>query len=155
MSSLTPVENTLRLVCDQRKIQSILREIKRSHGLAEAAITGKPPSLVRSLNRRRESRVPLQVPIYIRPALRFGRQVKMMAETPIMGVTRDLCTNGIGFSFDQPIRSRHMTLEFDLFNSEAVELLVDVHWQRQKNFHAYTAGGTVVGIVTSQLSDEL
>ena len=129
------------------QIPGIVERIKECHGNAYSAFSGCPISLCKSLERRGESRVKFDEPIYLRPVYLKGRNVILAQEQPIIGVTRDISSHGVGFAFDQSIDTDHVLAEFDLFGEGTITLLIDLRWQKQTHKRAFVAGGLILGTV--------
>lgn len=147
MSTETNSKTQVRVDFNTDQIPSIVERIRESYGKAYSAFSGCPISLCKSLERRGESRVKFDEPIYIRPVHVQGDSVVFASEKPIIGVTRDISPHGVGFAYDELIDTDHALCEFDLFGAGMVSLLIDLRWQKQTHKRAFVAGGLIVGAV--------
>ncbi|MEW4489338.1 hypothetical protein AB1L42_14745 [Thalassoglobus sp. JC818] len=130
---------------DVDEIPRIVERIKECHGLAFSAFSGCPISLTKSLERRGESRVKFDEPIYLYPVELNGNQAISVTQQPIVGITRDISPHGVGFAFDEAIETDYVIAEFDLYGAGQVALLLDVRWQRQTDKYAFIGGALIIG----------
>lgn len=130
-----------------RDLDAVIRRLRRSHADAQVEFRDKPLSRrKRTAERRKDLRQPLHVPVYLTPCTLLGNEVTVSGD-PVMGVTRDVSDQGIGFAFDQSIDSTHVLAEFDIYGRGPVTLLVEVRWTARKSPHAFVGGGLWIGII--------
>jgi hypothetical protein len=146
--TITDVQQETMLVRrGSRDLDAVIRRLRRSHADACVEFRDKPLSRrKRTAERRKDLRQPLHVPVYLTPCSLDGNQVTQAGE-PVMGVTRDVSDQGIGFAFDQNIKSTHVLAEFDIYGRGPVTLLVEVRWTARKSPHSFVGGGLWIGIV--------
>ena len=147
MSRQLPIKTDVEVDFNVDQIPSIVERIKECHGKAYSAFSGCPISLCKSLERRGESRVKFDEPIYLRPVHKIGERVTSVTDKTIMGVTRDISLHGVGFSYDESIETDYVLAEFDLYGSGSVTLLLNLRWQKRTDKFAYVGGGLIIGFV--------
>ena len=70
-----------------------------------------------------------------------------------MSLVHDLSDTGIGLSSDTPPKSRLVVLEFDSWQGQPVELLVQLRWRKRMGEHHYRSGGNILGVLTRDQED--
>lgn len=151
----TSIVSNRQINTSRMAIQEVLRQVKEGFGRSQAAFSGKSYSLVRSIERRDDIREPVETPIYIHPVNVTDSGVVFEQENPVAGLTQNVSTQGIGFSYDAPLRGRYILVEVDLFKFGPQQLLVERRWHRKKDAHAYVGGGVVVGVLDSTANREV
>ena len=100
-----------------------------------------------SLERRRETRHNLRVPIHIRPASTRGLSAWCEQDAPQwIAVTRNVSVGGLGFDHDLPLPASRLFVEFDVAAEEPVVLLVEVRWSVRQDEFAYRSGARILGV---------
>lgn len=128
-------------------IQAAVSRIRESNGLAQATFSGQPLSLMKSLDRRNETRHTLEVPIYLQPVHTITSTGVVCSDHLTLAMTQDISETGLGMMFDEKLPEL-VVADFDLFGIGSERLLVEVRWSRIKARHAYVGGGLFLGVLT-------
>jgi len=145
---LATFDPVLEFDARQTQIVSTLKQILRTHGLAERAFSDEPRKRRTPADRRLHERVAFEVPIIMHPVvLKENNTLLELPEEAIAGLTRDISKYGFGFTCDMSPHFKHMVVEFDLFGIGMRHLVVDVRWHRKREAHSYVGGGLVIGIL--------
>ncbi len=139
----------ISIITQRIEIQNAVEKIKNAFERSQAAFSGKSYSLSKSIERRTDERVPVELPIFMKPIVRSGQHILILDDQPVMGFTHDFSSQGFGFSYDQAVRSKHVLVEFDLYNIGSMQLVAELRWSRKKDAHAFVGGALVVGILPS------
>ena len=135
---------------DLRSVRKLLRRIKRSVRLADLFLFGRrnPARTLDYLDRRECVRSPVEMPIYVTPAVFDGRHVESLGDgvSEILAITRDVSLRGIGFTHDEPFEGDYAVVTFDLMDGDAVSLLLEVRWSNIERGYSYMSGGRFLGI---------
>ena len=67
-----------------------------------------------------------------------------------MYLVHDLSDTGIGLTSDTPPKSRLVVLEFDSWQGQPVELLVQLRWRKRIGEQDYRCGGNILGVLTPE-----
>lgn len=155
LATMTGIDSVLlQIRRNSRELDSAVRRLRKGHSEARSDFRKRLLSRRQKVaERRKDLRQPLHVPVYLTPCLVKNGLASCVGET-IMGVTRDVSDNGVGFGFDQPVTSSHLIAEFDIYGRGPVKMLVEIRWIEKKSAHAFVAGGLWQGIiVTSDAQD--
>lgn len=103
------------------------------------------------LDRRYEDRSPLEMPIYVVPAVFDGRYAELIegGATEMLAMTRDVSLRGVGFLHDEPLEGNHAVITWDLLDGRPVSLLLVVRWSNIERNGSYMSGGRFLGITES------
>lgn len=150
---LATFDPVLEFDARQSQIVSTLKQIRRTHGLAERAFSDEPRKRRTRADRRIHERIAFEVPIIMHPViLKDENTLLELPNEAIAGLTRDISKYGFGFSCDLSPNFDHMLVEFDLFGVGTRHLVVDVRWHRKKEARSYVGGGLVIGILKEDRS---
>ena len=129
----------------------MLRRIRHSGRLADLCLFGRrtPARMLEYVERRSWERSPVQMPIYVTPAVFDGTHAESLegAESEMLAVTRDVSLRGIGFTHDEPLEAAYAIITFDFLDDETISLLMDVRWSKSESADSYMSGGRFVGII--------
>ena len=67
-----------------------------------------------------------------------------------MYLVHDLSDSGIGLTSDTPPKSRLVVLEFDSWQGQPIELLVQLRWRKRIDDQDYRCGGNILGVLTPE-----
>lgn len=142
MSVANPIAH-YRISRNKLTRERTLRRILRS----EFQIRRRIGKALTSIERRRETRHNLRVPIHIRPATTRGLSAWCEQDAPQwIAVTRNVSVGGVGFDHDLPIPAPRLFVEFDVAAEEPVVLLVEIRWSVRQDEFAYRSGARVLGV---------
>lgn len=133
---------------DSDQLNHLIAQIKEKCGVAYSVFSGRPISLCKSLERRGELRIKFEEPIYLWPVELEDLSATCTTCQPIVSVTRDISSQGVGFGYDAPIETDYVIGEFDLYGEGTVHLLIEMRWHSQTSPHAFVAGGLILGVAT-------
>ena len=144
----TSPDTVLEVVKNARAISRTVSEILRSETAAMAEFSGtKQRSPFRRRERRSVHRWSVKIPVTIFSVMSLGRRMKQLDEVIAVGLARDISPRGIGLSYDQPMRSQFVIVEFDLFGQGTRQLLTELRWVKHCDEYEFHGGGKFLGVV--------
>lgn len=121
--------------------------ILKSQRLARVRFSGEEVVPKQLAERRREARVSLQLPVYLRPAIVRGLTiVSDSVHEPLLAVTQNISLGGLGLVHDHPLPTSWFLAEFDVFQDEPLVLLVQSRWTREVEPWSFRTGGRIAGV---------
>ena len=96
--------------------------------------------------RRRSPRLSFEIPIILRQAQVRGMMVLPSSQDPIVGVTRDFSSAGVGLVCDGHLHEKHVLAEFDCGDT-LTHLVLEIRWARSKGRHQVEAGSRFIGVI--------
>ncbi len=106
-------------------------------------------------DRRTSERHAFRRPVWVHQARwvesdsNLSRQV-VVEHREDMYLVHDLSDSGIGLTSDTPPKSRLVVLEFDSWQGQPIELLVQLRWRKRINEQDYRCGGNILGVLTPE-----
>lgn len=132
-----------RLSRSELAVRRAWRRILRSDRQTRRMFGVSPPAL----ERRREPRQPLRVPINLRPAQTRGLTILSdAAAPPFLALTCNISQGGVGFVHDEPLPAQQLLAEFDVGDDEPLLLLVESCWTVATAPRAYRSGVRTLGV---------
>jgi hypothetical protein len=101
-----------------------------------------------SSERRARRRIHMRRVAYITPVIMEGatlRRVKTGSDSSV-AYTTDVSINGMGFTHDEPLATRHAIVTFDLLDDEPVSLVIEIKWSHCRAHRWYCSGGKFIGV---------
>lgn len=97
-------------------------------------------------DRREEGRHQISLPFYLFPVEWMDRENAGLS--PLIAVTRDFSTRGIGFHCDVQVPLEQIVAEFDGYDAGRIRLVLEIRWRRRQSLHSYLAGGRIVSVLS-------
>jgi len=96
--------------------------------------------------RRSVERGAVAMPFYLYPCTSGEASSRDWSGSPLLAVTRDISTRGIGMQCDQPLLRQHYIAEFDCAG-QSICMLLELRWQLRKCPHYFVAGFRVLHLI--------
>jgi hypothetical protein len=138
--------STFRHCQDSESIAAIVERVIATHRAIDRAAQRQMPVRRVRVDRRLHDRIHIQIPVYLTAVVERDGVVECLDE-PVIGVTRDLGIQGVGFSYDRPLKSKLILAEFDICKGTPVRLLVTRKWKKTAAAFSYVSGGVFTGML--------
>ncbi|WP_139228329.1 PilZ domain-containing protein [Planctomicrobium piriforme] len=128
-------------------IATVIEEIRESYCRGCLRCTGDRADAWPAGDRRSDPRESIAIPFYLSPSSEDGQPT----QAPVIAVTRDLSSRGIGFQCDEPIKGDFFIAEFDSPEAHTARLLLEIRWRQKKSPHHYVAGAHILRVLPDQV----
>jgi len=139
-------------VCDAEadRIAQAVAAIRRSYDRAFRRYTGQRAARFTQADRRGATREVADIPFYVSPQYEKTSRPLAGGDLPMIAVTRDLSSRGVGFRCDMPLSGGQLIADFDAQAQGRIRFLLEVRWRRRESLHSYLVGARIVQLVEFQ-----
>lgn len=138
-------------VFEQRAVARAVESICSANESACRRILGQGLEKLEPADRRGEGRNKISLPFYLLPVSspETDPSTGKAVTPPLIAVTQDLSTRGVGFRSDTQIPMGQLIAEFDGHRAGRIRLLLEIRWRRRQSLHCYLAGARILSVLTS------
>lgn len=135
---------------EQRAVARAVESICSANESACRRILGQGLENLEPADRRGEGRNKISLPFYLFPVSPSELDVVAAnaAAPPLIAVTQDLSTRGVGFRSDTQVPMGQLIAEFDALRAGRIRLLLEIRWRRRQSLHCYLAGARILSVLT-------
>ena len=142
MPAVESCERASAIATDPESFDDFLEDLRATY----ANTRGREVAGVEEDERRKSTRIDLELPVRITPVLVDGNQLHPQGD-PIHGTTNNVSLQGLALTHTERLLDFYATVTFDVPDADQVSLLVELQWTFQEANDCFRSGARFVGLL--------